>query len=93
MNFMCRQDSGEPVGLKSRMDERPDRGDEGSKAPDEWSWPVDSPRRFAGFDVDYAEAKTLLPMIENILEQGNFPVKTKVGNIYDKLKTISLTSK
>ena len=48
MNFMCRQDSGEPVGLKSRMDERPDRGDEGSKAPDEWSWPVDSPRRFAG---------------------------------------------
>jgi DNA polymerase I-like protein with 3'-5' exonuclease and polymerase domains len=45
------------------------------------------------FDVDYAEAKTLLPMIENILEQGNFPVKTKVGNIYDKLKTISLTSK
>jgi hypothetical protein len=45
------------------------------------------------FDVDYAEAKTLLPMIENILEQGNFPVKTKVGNIYDKMKTISLTSK
>jgi hypothetical protein len=45
------------------------------------------------FDVDYAEAKTLLPMIENILEQGNFPVKTKVGDIYDKLKTISLTSK
>ena len=45
------------------------------------------------FDVDYAEAKTLLPMIENILEQGNFPVKTKVGNIYDKLKTIFLTSK
>ena len=45
------------------------------------------------FDIEYAEAKTLLPMIKNMLEQGNFPVKTKVGDIYDKLKTISLISK
>jgi hypothetical protein len=37
-----------------------------------------------------SEAKQLLPEIKNILEQGKFPVKTKVGNIYDKMKTISL---
>ena len=42
------------------------------------------------FDVEYTEAKTLLPMIKNMLEQGNFPVKTKVGDIYSKMKTISL---
>ena len=42
------------------------------------------------FDVDYAEAKELLPQIKQTLEQGNFPVKVKVGNIYDKIKTISL---
>ena len=42
------------------------------------------------FDVDYVEAKELLPQIKQVLEQGNFPVKVKVGNIYDKIKTISL---
>jgi DNA polymerase I-like protein with 3'-5' exonuclease and polymerase domains len=42
------------------------------------------------FDVDYAEAKELLPQIKQTLEQGNFPVKVKVGDIYDKIKTISL---
>jgi hypothetical protein len=42
------------------------------------------------FDVDYAEAKELLPQIKQTLEQGNFPVKCKVGDIYDKIKTISL---
>lgn len=42
------------------------------------------------FDVPLSEAKTILPEIKNILEQGNFPVKCKVGNIYDKMKTISL---
>ncbi len=42
------------------------------------------------FDIEYTEAKTLLPTIKNMLEQGNFPVKTKVGDIYDKMKTISL---
>jgi hypothetical protein len=41
-------------------------------------------------DMPMSEAKQLLPEIKNILEQGNFPVKTKVGNIYDKMKTISL---
>jgi hypothetical protein len=45
------------------------------------------------FDIEFSEAKTLLPTIKNMLEQGNFPVKTKVGDIYDKLKTISLISK
>ena len=42
------------------------------------------------FDIDYAEAKELLPQIKQTLEQGNFPVKCKVGDIYDKIKTISL---
>jgi hypothetical protein len=41
-------------------------------------------------DMPMSEAKQLLPEIKNILEQGKFPVKTKVGNIYDKMKTISL---
>jgi len=42
------------------------------------------------FDVPVTEAKELLPNIKEVLEQGNFPVKCKVGNIYDKIKTISL---
>jgi hypothetical protein len=42
------------------------------------------------FDVPITEAKELLPNIKEVLEQGNFPVKCKVGNIYDKIKTISL---
>jgi hypothetical protein len=42
------------------------------------------------FDVPVTEAKELLPQIKQTLEQGNFPVKVKVGNIYDKIKTISL---
>ena len=45
------------------------------------------------FDVEISEAKTLLTQIKNVLEQGNFPVKAKVGDIYDKMKTISLISK
>jgi hypothetical protein len=42
------------------------------------------------FDVPVTEAKELLPQIKEVLEQGNFPTKVKVGNIYDKIKTISL---
>jgi len=42
------------------------------------------------FDVPVTEAKELLPQIKKVLEQGNFPTKVKVGNIYDKIKTISL---
>jgi DNA polymerase I-like protein with 3'-5' exonuclease and polymerase domains len=42
------------------------------------------------FDVPLSEAKNLLPQIKQALEQGNFPTKVKVGNIYDKIKTISL---
>ena len=42
------------------------------------------------FDINYQEARKLLPQIKAILEQGNFPVKVKVGDIYDKIKTISL---
>ena len=42
------------------------------------------------FDMKYSEARDLLPAIKNMLEQGNLPVKCKVGDIYDKMKTISL---
>jgi hypothetical protein len=42
------------------------------------------------FDVEFSEAKTILPQIKNMLEQGNFPVKCKVGNIYDKMNTITI---
>ena len=41
------------------------------------------------FDVPLAEAKTILPEIKRILEAGNFPVKTAVGNIYNKMDSIS----
>lgn len=42
------------------------------------------------FDVPIHEAQNILPKIKEILEQGNFPVKTQVGNIYNKMKTITL---
>ena len=42
------------------------------------------------FDVPLSEAKSILPELKNLLEQGNFPVKCKVGNIYDKMRTITL---
>ena len=41
-------------------------------------------------DVEYSEAKTILPEIKRILEQGNFTVKSKVGGIYSKLRNITL---
>ncbi len=40
------------------------------------------------FDVEFSEAKNLLPQIKNMLEHGNFPVKCKVGNTYDMLHYI-----
>ena len=42
------------------------------------------------FDVPVSEAQEILPRLKGTLEQGNFPVKTKVGNIYSKMKTITL---
>ena len=42
------------------------------------------------FDVPLSEAKYVLPNIKNVLESVEFPVKCKVGNIYSKMKTISL---
>jgi hypothetical protein len=42
------------------------------------------------FDVPLTEAKTLLPQIKSVLEAGNFPVKTSVGDIYNKMDSISL---
>ena len=41
-------------------------------------------------DVDYSEAKTLLPQIKTALEQGNFPVKTKAGSYLSKMKPLPL---
>ena len=42
------------------------------------------------FDVPLSEAKGILPQIKTIMEMGNFPVKCKVGDIYDKMRTITL---
>jgi hypothetical protein len=42
------------------------------------------------FDVTYAEAQELLPKIKETLQQGNLPVKCKLGYNYNKMKTISL---
>jgi hypothetical protein len=42
------------------------------------------------FDVPTAEAQHVIPAIKHVLEQGNFPVKTKAGHIYSKMKTITL---
>jgi len=42
------------------------------------------------FDVPLSEAKGILPQIKTIMEQGKFPVKCKVGDIYDKMRTITL---
>ena len=41
-------------------------------------------------DVNYTEAKTLLPQIKTALEQGNFPVKVQAGDIYSKMKQLPL---
>ena len=42
------------------------------------------------FDVDMSEAKQLIPELREVLQQGNFPVKCKVGVIYSKLTEFSL---
>ena len=42
------------------------------------------------FDVPLSEAKSILPEIKMLLETGNFPVKCKVGDIYDKMSNITL---
>jgi hypothetical protein len=42
------------------------------------------------FDVDYTEARDLLPALKQILEQGNFPVKSKAGDNYNKMNKLSL---
>jgi hypothetical protein len=34
------------------------------------------------------EAKEMIPAIKTVLEQGNFPVKTQVGNVYGSMKTM-----
>ena len=42
------------------------------------------------FDVPIHEAKEILPQIKLQLEEDNFPVKCKVGNIYSKMNDIKL---
>jgi hypothetical protein len=42
------------------------------------------------FDVPVSEAQEILPRIKDVLQQGNFPVKVSVGNIYSKMNIISL---
>lgn len=42
------------------------------------------------FDVDMQEAKQLIPKIQHVLEQGNFPVKMRVGDIYSKMTEFTL---
>jgi hypothetical protein len=42
------------------------------------------------FDVEYTEARDILPILKQLLEEGNFPVKTQAGHIYSKMKIISL---
>ena len=42
------------------------------------------------FDIEFSEAKVLLPTIKHVLEQGNFPVKIKAGNNYNKMNIITI---
>ena len=42
------------------------------------------------FDVDMSEAKQLIPELREVLQQGNFPVKCKVGDIYSKMTEFTL---
>lgn len=42
------------------------------------------------FDVPMTEAREVLPLVQNILELGNFPVKCSVGNIYSQMNGIIL---
>lgn len=42
------------------------------------------------FDVPMTEAREVLPLVQNILEMGNFPVKVSVGNIYSQMNGIIL---
>jgi hypothetical protein len=41
------------------------------------------------FDVPINEARVILPKLQEILTNGDFPVKLKYGNIYSKLKNVS----
>ena len=40
------------------------------------------------FDIPITEAKHIIPQLQSVLEAGNFPVKTKVGNIYSKMREL-----
>ena len=42
------------------------------------------------FDVPMHEAPDVLPKIKQTMQQGNFPVKVSVGNIYNKMNTLTI---
>ena len=42
------------------------------------------------FDVDMSEAKQLIPELVQMLQHGNFPVKSKYGDIYSKMTEFTL---
>jgi len=41
-------------------------------------------------DVEMSEARTILPQVKQILEEGRFSVKTSVGDIYNKMQKLEL---
>ena len=41
------------------------------------------------FDVNSAEAREVVPALRTMIEEGNFPVKLKYGDIYSKMKSVS----
>lgn len=41
------------------------------------------------FDVSEQEAREVVPALRTMIEEGNFPVKLKYGDIYSKMKSVS----
>ena len=41
------------------------------------------------FDVATTEVKDIVPALRTMIEEGNFPVKLKYGDIYSKMKSVS----
>jgi hypothetical protein len=41
-------------------------------------------------DIEMSEARTILPQVKQILEEGRFSVKTSVGDIYNKMQKLEL---
>ena len=41
------------------------------------------------FDISEQEAREVVPTLRTMIEEGNFPVKLKYGDIYSKMKSVS----